>query len=183
MMMTPKPKFTFLTIRTTSILNISPSEVILINFRAHAQFHSDSSSSTRILEFFVRLDLFTRMLESFTRKTIFHSDDYIFTRKTMFHWDDYIFTRKAISYSIGKFSFRWQSFHSEYFHLEDNFTRMTIFPLGWLYFHSERQSLTRSASFNSDGNIFTQMIISSLGCQTFTRPVNFHLTGKLSLGW
>ena len=121
MIMTPKPKFTVLMMRTTSVLITFPSEVIWITFRAHLQFHSDPSSSTRILEFFVRLDLFTRMLESFTQKTIFHSDDYIslgkqyLTRMSSFHSDGNLFTR-------------------------NNFTRMII-SLELLYFHSEANLL------------------------------------------
>ena len=118
MIMTSKPKFTVLTMRTTSVLITFPSDVIWITFRAHLQFHSDPSSSTRILEFFVRLNLFTRMLESFTRKTIFHSDDdHIFSRKTIFYLIDQFsldlllnrpFTRSvgfhSTFYSIGRFS-------------------------------------------------------------------------------
>ena len=124
MIMTPKPKFTILMIRTTSVLITFPSEVIWITFRAHLQFHSDPSSSTRILEFFVRLDLFTRMLESFTRKTIFHSDDYNFTRKTIFHSDDYI--------SLGRqYLTRMSSFHFDgNLFTQNNFSRITIFSLG-----------------------------------------------------
>ena len=80
MMMTPKPKFTVLMICITSVLNTSSSEVILINFRAHVQFHLDSGSSTRILDTFTRIV----RLEFFTRKTIFHSDNYISTRMTIF---------------------------------------------------------------------------------------------------
>ena len=134
MIMTPKPKFTVLTMRTTYVLITFPSEVIWITFRAHLQFHSDPSSSTRILEFFVRLDLFTRMLESFTRKTIFHSDDYNFTRKTIFHSDDYI--------SLGRqYLTRTSSFHSDgNLFTRNNFTRMII-SLGLLYFHSEANLL------------------------------------------
>ena len=128
-MMTLKSKFTTLMIRTTSVLNTSSSEVILINFQAYVQFHSDPSSSTRILEFFVRLDLFTWMLESFTRKTIFHSDDYIslgrqyLTRTSSFHSDGNLFTR-------------------------NNFTQMII-SLGLLYFHSNDNKFTWTANFHS----------------------------------
>ena len=138
--MTPKPKFTVLTMRTTSVLITFPSEVIWITFRAHLQFHSDPSSSTRILEFFVRLDLFTRMLESFTRKTIFHSDDYNFTRKTIFHSDDYI--------SLGRqYLTRTSSFHSDgNLFTRNNFTRMII-SLGLLYFHSEANLLLDRFSY------------------------------------
>ena len=134
MIMTPKPKFTVLTMRTTSVLITFPSEVIWITFRAHLQFHSDPSSSTRILEFFVRLDLFTRMLESFTRKTIFHSDDYNFTRKTIFHSDDYI--------SLGRqYLTRTSSFHPDgNLFTRNNFTWMII-SLRLLYFHSETHLL------------------------------------------
>ena len=105
MIMTPKTKFTVLMIRTTSVLNTSSSEVILINFRAHVQFHSDLSSSTRILESFtrmVRLDLFTRMTifslgrQSFTRMmTTFSVGRQSLTRSISFH---------STFYSIGKFS-------------------------------------------------------------------------------
>src|SRR3954467_11546020 len=110
MMTTPKLKFTILMIHTTSVLNTFSSEVILINFQAYVQFHSDPSSSTRIRV--IHLDrptgLFTRMLR------VFHSE---------------------------------YNFHSEYFHLEDNFTRMTIIPLGYLYFHSTGKfSLDRKLS-------------------------------------
>ena len=134
MIMTPKPKFTVLTMRTTSVLITFPSEVIWITFRAHLQFHSDPNSSTRILEFFVRLHLFTRMLESFTRKTIFHSDYYNFTRKTIFYSDDYI--------SLGRqYLTRTSSFHSDgNLFTWNNFTRMII-SLGLLYFHSEANLL------------------------------------------
>lgn len=130
MVMTPEPKFTVLTMRTTSVLITFPSEVIWITFRAHLQFHSDPSSSTRILEFFVRLELFTRMLESFTRKTVFHSDDYNFTRKKIFHSDDYI--------SLGRqYLTRTSSFHS------DGNLSLGITSLG-------SQSFTRSISFSLD---------------------------------
>ena len=127
MIMTPKPKFTVLTMRTTSVLITFPSEVIWITFRAHLQFHSDPSSSTRILEFFVRLDLFTR-------KTIFHSDDYNFTWNTIFHSDDYI--------SLGRqYLTRTSSFHSDgNLFTRNNFTRMII-SLGLLYFHLEANIL------------------------------------------
>ena len=135
MMMTPKSKFTVLMIRTTSVLNTSSSKVILINFRAHVQFHSDLSSSTRILDTFTRIV----RLDFFTRKTIFHSDDYISTRMTIF--------------PLG-----WLYFHSEGTIL---FTRMTIFPLG-------RHYLIQSASFRPDGNLFTRNIF------TWT---------TISLGW
>ena len=142
MMMTPKPKFTVLMICITSVLNTSSSEVILINFRAHVQFHSDSSSSTRILESFnriVRLDFFTRMLGSFTRMAKFSLGRQSFTRMTIFSLgrqsDDYIFTRKAISYSNGKFSFDGNLF-----------TRMIIISLG-------RKTFTRPVSFHSDGKL------------------------------
>ena len=130
MIMTPKEKFTVLTMRTTSVLITFPSDVIWITFRAHLQFHSDPISSTRILEFFVRLDLFTRMLESFTRKIIFHSDDYNFTRKTIFHSDDYI--------SLGRqYLTRTSSFHSDgNLFTRNNFIQMII-SLGLLYFQSE----------------------------------------------
>ena len=154
--MTPKSKFTVLMIRTTSVLNTSSSKVILINFRAHVQFHSDLSSSTPIL------DTFTRIV-----------------RLDFFHSDDYISTRKALSYSLG-----WLYFHSEgtilftrmtifplgrhyliqsaSFRPDGNlFTRniftWTTISLGWSYFHS-------------DDYISTWIIISSSGQQTFTRP-------------
>ena len=145
--MTPKSKFTVLMIRTTSVLNTSSSKVILINFRAHVQFHSDLSSSTRILDTFTRIV----RLDFFTRKTIFHSDDYISTRMTIFPLGRH--------YLIQSASFRPDGnlFHSEYFHLDDNLS------LGWLYFHS-------------DDYMSTWIIISSSGQQTFTQPVNFHST-------
>src|SRR4051812_2627721 len=90
MIMTLKPKFTILTMRTTSVLITFPSEVIWITFRAHPQFHLDPSSSTRILEFFawiVRLDFFTRKFRIFHSEYNFHSDDHIFTRKAIFSLD------------------------------------------------------------------------------------------------
>ena len=83
--MTPKPKFIVLMIRTTSVLNTFPSEIILINFWAHVQFHSDLSSSTRILESFTRLDLFTRM--------------------TIFSLGRQSFTRMMTTFSVGRQSF------------------------------------------------------------------------------
>ena len=133
MMMTPKSKFTVLMIRTTSVLNTSSSKVILINFRAHVQFHSDLSSSTRILDTFTRI----ARLDFFTRKTIFHSDDYISTRMTIFplgwlyfHSEGTIlFNRQVfvpmVIFSLGIFS-PGRQFHSD----DHIFTRMTIFPLG-----------------------------------------------------
>ena len=140
-MMTPKSNFTVLMIRTTSVLNTSSSKVILINFRAHVQFHSDLSSSTRILDTFTRIV----RLDFFTRKTIFHSDDYISTRMTIFplgrhyliHSDDLyfhsegtiLFNRQVfvpmVIFSLGIFS-PGRQFHSD----DHIFTRMTIFPLG-----------------------------------------------------
>ena len=78
---------------------------------------------------------------------------------------------------------------------------MTIFPLGWLYFHSEgtilftrmtifplgRHYLIQSASFRPDGNLFTRNIFTwttiSLGWlyfhldnNKFIRSANFHST-------
>ena len=145
-MMTPKWKFTVLMIRTTSVLNTSSSKVILINFRAHVQFHSDLSSSTRILDTFTRIV----RLDFFTRKTIFHSDDYISTRMTIFPLGRQYLTRSASFRSDGNLFTR------------NIFTWRTI-SLGWSYFHS-------------DDYISTCIIISSFGQQTFTRPVNFHST-------
>src|SRR3954467_12185593 len=86
MMMTPKPKFTILMICTTSVLNTSSLEVILMNFRAYVQFHSDSSSSTRIRV--IHLDRPTGLFHSDVR--MFHSEDNL-------HSDDHIFTQKVIS--------------------------------------------------------------------------------------
>ena len=136
-------------IRTTSVLNTSSSEVILINFRAHVQFHSDSSSSTRILETFARIV----RLDFFTRKTIFHSDDYISTRMTIFPLGRHYLIQSASFRPDGNLFTR------------NIFTWRTI-SLGWPYFHS-------------DDYISTWIIISSSGQQTFTRPVNFHSDGKL----
>ena len=99
MMMTPKPKFTVLMIRTTSVLNTSSSEIILINFWAHVQFHSDLSSSTRILESFTRLDLFTRM--------------------TIFSLGRQSFTRMMTTFSVGRQSFTWSTnFHSTFYSID-----------------------------------------------------------------
>src|SRR3954471_3236749 len=97
MMMTPKSKFTVLMIRTTYVLNTSSSEVILINFQAYVQFHSDSSSSTRIRV--IHLDrptgLFTRMFRVFHPEYNFHSDDDIFTRITIFPSERHYLIRSA----------------------------------------------------------------------------------------
>ena len=97
MTMTPKPKFNVLMIRTTSVLNTSSSEIILINFWAHVQFHSDLSSSTRILDTLTRIV----RLDFFTRKTIFPSDDYISTRMTIFPLGRQYLTRLASFRSDG----------------------------------------------------------------------------------
>ena len=133
-------------IRTTSVLNTSSSKVILINFRAHVQFHSDLSSSTRILDTFIRIV----RLDFFTRKTIFPSDDYISTRMTIFPLGRHYLIQSASFRPDGNLFTR-------------NIFTWTTISLGWSYFHS-------------DDYISTWIIISSSGQQTFTRPVNFHST-------
>ena len=133
-------------IRTTSVLNTSSSKVILINFRAHVQFHSDLSSSTRILDTFTRIV----RLDFFTRKTIFHSDDYISTWMTIFPLGRHYLIQSASFRPDGNLFTR-------------NIFTWTTISLGWSYFHS-------------DDYISTWIIISSSGQQTFTRSVNFHST-------